>query len=309
MRGIDLAREYFEHAGAQMLQRDFPDVWSRLAAGMAGHGSECFGFDDAVSRDHDYQVGFTIYLSRDDEMKYGFALSRAYLKLLENVPPPDFKSRESALGETEYGVTTIENFFLRHLGTPGVPRNWREWLYTPDYAFAEALNGEIFYDGSGEMSEIRRAIADDMPRDVWLKKLAAKLAAAAQSGQYNYARCLKHGEAGAAALALTDFVRASADAVFLLNHKFGCYYKWLFRAMRLLPILGELADSLEFLLTDYTDSAAKRDVVELVSGKIIAEIERQNLASPSGDYLENYAFALQRQIVNREIAALHVMEG
>lgn len=309
MRGIDLDREYFERAGKPMLQRDFPELWQRLAAGMAGHGSECFGFDDEISRDHDFKIGFTIYLSREDEEKYGFALGRAYLKLLKDLPPQRIASRESVLGETEYGVTTIEKFFLRHLGIPGIPRNWREWLYTPDYAFAEALNGAVFYDGSGEFSRIRSEIATGMPRDVRLKKLAAYLATAAQSGQYNYPRCLKHGEKGAAHLALDEFVRAAGNALFLLNHAFGCYYKWLFRAMRALPRLGDLADALEFLLTGNADSAAKTEVVELIATQIIAELKRQQLVSGSGNDLENFAFELQCAIVNREIASLHIMEG
>ncbi len=309
MRGIDLNREYFDRAGKPMLQRDFPELWQRLAAGMAGHGSECFGFDDEISRDHDFRIGFTIYLSREDEEKYGFALNRAYLKLLKDAPPQKIDSRESPLGETEYGVIAIEKFFLRHLGTPGVPRNWREWLYTPDYAFAEALNGAVFYDGSGEFSRIRREIANGMPHDVRLKKLAAYLATAAQSGQYNYLRCLKHGEKGAASFALGDFVRATANAVFLLNHAFGCYYKWLFRAMRALPILGDQADALEFLLTDNADASAKSEVIELIAAQIIAELKRQQLVSGNGNDLENFAFELQSAIVNREIASLHIMEG
>ncbi|MCQ2378519.1 MAG: DUF4037 domain-containing protein [Victivallaceae bacterium] len=309
MHGIDLNREYFEHAGKPMLQRDFPEVWQRLAAGMAGHGSECFGFDDETSRDHDFKIGFTIYLSRGDEEKYGFALRRAYLKLLKDVPPKKIASRESPLGETEYGVTVIENFFLRHLGTPGIPRNWREWLYTPDYAFAETLNGAVFYDGSGEFSRIRHEIANGMPRDVRLKKLAAFLALAAQSGQYNYSRCLKHGEKGASSLALGDFVRVIGSTIFLLNHTFACYYKWLFRAMRALPILGDLADSLEFLLTGNADPAVKTEIIEWIATQIIAELKHQDMVSGNGNDLEKFAFELQSRIINREIASLHIMEG
>ena len=35
----------------------------------------------------------------------------------------------------------IGDFYRRHTGIPGAPRTWQEWLYTPEYAFAEAVNG------------------------------------------------------------------------------------------------------------------------------------------------------------------------
>ena len=51
MRGLELARSYFEEFGLPMLEHDFAEVLPYLAVGLAGSGSECFGFDDDVSRD------------------------------------------------------------------------------------------------------------------------------------------------------------------------------------------------------------------------------------------------------------------
>lgn len=57
MNGLELARYYYETAGKQALERQVPDLVPRLAIGLAGEGSECFGLDDELSRDHDWGPG------------------------------------------------------------------------------------------------------------------------------------------------------------------------------------------------------------------------------------------------------------
>ena len=49
-----------------MIERNFPKLVGRYAAGMVGEGSGCFGFDDEISRDHDFGPGFCIWLTDDD---------------------------------------------------------------------------------------------------------------------------------------------------------------------------------------------------------------------------------------------------
>ena len=179
-------------------------------------------------------------------------------------------------------------------------------------AFAEAVNGEVFRDDLGRFSRIRNEIANGMPEDVRRKKLAARLIFMAQSGQYNYSRCLGHKEPGAAMLALSEFVKNAAECVFLLNRRHAPYYKWLLRAMRELPRLGSLADALEFLLTaENSDDGAKlkAEVIEDICAEVVAELRAQKLTCGSWDYLEPHAFDVQSHIENREIRSLHIMEG
>ena len=295
-----------------MLEHEFGDVVSRIAVGRAGHGSECFGYDDDVSRDHDFFTGFRLWITDEDERDFGFRLERAYLKLRKECPPDignDAGTDGSLLGDAEDGVITIGEFYRRHLGFPGAPENWRQWLYTPSHAFAEAVNGAVFRDDLGVFSGIRETILNGMPEDVRRKKIAARAIFMAQSGQYNYMRCLRHGELGAATLALAEFVRNAAEMAFLLNRRHAPYYKWVFRAMRELPTPGGFPDALTALLTGGEQGTAKADQIEHLCAETVSELKKQGLTDRDDAYLEPHAFAIQAGIRNREIRELHVMEG
>lgn len=54
-----------------MLYEQFPEIAEKAAAGLVGYGSECLGFDDEISRDHDYGPSFCIWLPREIYGEYG----------------------------------------------------------------------------------------------------------------------------------------------------------------------------------------------------------------------------------------------
>jgi len=308
MRGLEESKAYFLAFGRDWFEARLPELFPRLAFGLAGHGSECFGFDDDLSRDHDFTCGFAVWLSDEDEERYGFEVMRAYSSLLREHAPGD-AGKSSKLGESEHGVRRIRDFYLRHIGLPSAPESWQQWLYTPEHAFAEAVNGEVFLDGPGTFSAIRKEIAEGMPEDVRLKKIASRVVTMAQSGQYNFSRCHRHGEHGAAALALGQFVTACSSLVFLFNRRFCPYYKWMLRAMKTLPRLGELASPLEFLLCDPASPDEKAAMISDICAQIAAELARQELSDAKDDYLEAHAFEIMKKIRSPHIRALHVMEG
>lgn len=307
MQGIEESEKFFTEHGRKYFEENFPHIFPRLAFGLAGHGSECFGFDDDISRDHDFSCGFSVWITDEDDTKYGFLLDRAYNALIsEHLSGSSGKS--SMLGETETGICKISSFYRKHTGLPRAPETWQEWLRIPEYAFAEAVNGKVFHDISGNFSVIRREIATGMPEDVRFKKIAARLAVIAQSGQYNFQRCHLHSEPGAAAFALNDFVQNCISLVFLLNKKFTPYYKWMFRAMKTLPILGDLAIPLEFLLTDHAPYQEKLLLIEDICSQILPVLNNQGLSEKKAAYLEEHAFEVMKKIRNPHIRALHVME-
>ena len=194
MKGLEIARAYYEEYGEPMLREKFPGLMPFIAAGLTGSGSECWGFDDEISRDHDFEPGFCLFLPGEDivDRRTAFALERAYAAL-----PKEFmglrRSLVSPVGGARHGVLRTAEFMRDKVGKADGNLSLMERLYMPDYILAEAVNGEIFMDGYGEVTAIRERLRHQ-PEDVRLKKLAGQLLLMGQSGQYNYRRCLSHGE-------------------------------------------------------------------------------------------------------------------
>ena len=310
MKGMELSRAFYREFGEPMLREKFPELVPFLAAGLTGSGSECWGFDDEVSQDHDFEPGFCIFVPGENivDRNSAFALERAYAAL-----PKEFQGFRRAMvgpaGGARHGVLRTADFMMGKTGTPDGNLSMEQWLSIPEYALAEAVNGEIFADPYGEITRIRERLSK-RPRDVRIKKLAGSLLLMAQSGQYNYLRCLRHGETAAAQLAVVEFVQSAMAAVFLLNDVYMPYYKWSFRAMRALPKLSLTAELLEYLLTTDNEEETREEkyrVIEGVAADVIGELEEQGLTRASCNDLEKHAYSVNDSVKDAGIRNMHIL--
>ena len=310
MKGLELAEAFYLEHGEPMLREQFPHLLPLLAVGLFGSGSECFGFDDAISTDHDFEPGFCILLPSEEivNRKDAFALERAYAKL-----PREFlgyrRASLSPVGGNRHGVLRMEEFFREKTGSTHGELSLQDWFFVPEQSLAEATNGKVFYDGLGQLTNIRRSLSY-FPEDVRLKKLAGNLLLMGQSGQYNFGRCMQRGERAAAGLALGEFVMSALKCIFLLKKHYMPYYKWSFRALRELGVEASLYNGLEYLLTgESTDGtvAQKKAVVEEICSAVAAEARAQLLTDYTGDAMEGYAYSVNDRIEEGEIRNLHVL--
>lgn len=311
LKGLELSRRFFEAYGRALIEKDFAPFADRIAAGLVGPGSERYGFDDGISEDHDFCAGFCLWLSREDEEKFGFSLAKAYRHLPQEFLGVPTKEKMRA-GSPRYGVMTYDNFFTPLVGKNFASLTPQDYLYTPENYLADASNGEVFYDKGGVFTKLHAKIRDGMPEDVRLKKLAACLCGMSQSGQYNYARSLSHGEEGAALLALAEFVKYAATAIHLLNHRHAPFYKWMLRSVSLLPELGYLADSLDYLLTGENSAKSaviKGEIVEDICVSLAEFLVEKDLSDAKSDFLEAHAKHVTKRIQSVELRNLPMMVG
>ena len=159
MKGLELAEKYYHAFGESMIREQFPEWEGQIAAGLTGSGSECYGYDDGVSADHDFEPGFCLFLPGEGQLdrRTAFQLERAYAKL-----PAAFegyaRQKMAPTGGQRHGVFRREEFFRDKLGCLPEEMTAQDWLRLPDWALAEAVNGKIFRDDAGEMTRAREIL-------------------------------------------------------------------------------------------------------------------------------------------------------
>ena len=312
MNGLELALKYYEEYGKPMLEEKFPDIFDTLTVGLVGSGSECFGYDDDISQDHDFEPGFCIFIPGEDviDEKTAFTLQREYDKL-----PAEFmgftRQKMKPVGGNRHGVIRIPEFYESKCGKKDGTLTVADWLYVPEHALAETVNGKVFKEGNNNFSEIREKLKQ-YPDDIRLKKLAGYLLTMAQAGQYNYPRCVKRGETAAAQMAAFRFTEAALHTIYLLNRKYMPYYKWCFKGLKDLDRLGNLYDSLEYLISSDND-AKKADVkygmIEDVAALMIKELKDESLSDATCFDLEKHAYSVNDRISDGMLRTMDIFAG
>ena len=312
MKGLEIARAYYETYGKEMLQSQFSQVLPYLAIGLVGSGSECYGYDDQTSRDHDFEPAFCIFLPGEDviDRKTEFQLERAYAKL-----PKQFMGLErSALtpvGGSRHGVIRMADFFLQKTGTSDGALSYEQWFLVPEQSLLEATNGAVFEDQYGLFTAIRERLRY-FPEDVRRKKLAGQLLLMGQSGQYNYSRCIARGDTAAAQLAAVEFVKSTLHCIYLLNRAYMPYYKWSFKGLKNLATLGNLADDMEYLISSGNtphEFKQKSQTIERICAEVSSVLQAQGLTDLKLSELEQQSYALNNTIADNRIRNLHILYG
>lgn len=290
-KGLDIAEAYFFDVCYPILQKEFSAYLPRMAAGLVGEGSECYGFDDRISRDHDFGPSFQIFIPSADMEVYGKKLAER----LETLPKTFgcFQARNTcSLGEGRVGVLTIEGFYDKYLSIHEVPTSLSIWRQLEDIPLSTATNGRVFMDHLGQFSKIREGFLNHYPADVRLKRMAYECTQIAQSGQYNLPRSLQRGQFVAATHALDEFIRHYTSLIYLINRTYKPYYKWEHEGLKHLPILGktvydELAKLVLLSLRDNQKHAIF--VVETLCKKVIHYFKEQQLTTSNSDFLLDHA--------------------
>ena len=311
---IAVCRDFYEQYGKEMIHKKFPAFEKRIAVGLVGEGSECFGFDDEISRDHDFSLGFCMWLNKTDYQAIGKALQEAYQDLIVR---EGIRFAVQVWGEaaSEYnprldqrrGVMEIGEFYGSILKMRPDLSNILDkhyWLYAEEKWIATAVNGEVFRDDEGTFSKVRQDILNYYPEKIFLFKLAEQLHLFSHGGQSNYPRMMARKDYVTASLCVNQTVIAAMTIAYMLARKYTPYYKWMRKGLEELGILQGLSPLLEKLIAmpvqaeaweDYTYSSQSINendqviaVVEEIAGLLLNELNKQGIICGRQPFLESY---------------------
>lgn len=304
---LALSKAFFLECAEPELKRCFPELSGRIAAGLVGNGSECFGYDDELSKDHDWGIDFYLWVTEKDRCQIPL-LSEWKRDLLSHLPM-DMQRTRSAYG-AQINVSTVGDFYCRLIGKPDGPHTIGEWRAIPQENLAMAVNGEVFQDPTGDFSRVRaRLVEEYYPEDLRLKKIVARCMAIAQTGQYNLMRCRKRMDYVTMRTVLARFHSEVIGLVFLLNRKYRPYYKWEFRRMTELPVLGwDVGQALSFLANHTSLSEKDLDeqlqVVLQLCATLATELRKEGLSDSDDWFLAEHAASIQFRIQDPKLREL-----
>ena len=227
-KGLVLCKEYYETYGKPMLQEQFGAYQDRIAVGLVGRGSDCFGYDDEASRDHDWGPDFCLWVSDETYAEIGKELEEAYLSL-----PEEFKGHQRAPevnGKGRRGVWRISDFYRSLVGADRYDAI--DWRQVSDHGLAAAVNGEVFRDEEGIFTEFRRKLEEGYPLEIRYLKLAEAAAGFAQASQYNFPRMLGRGDMVTAGMMVWDGIKSAMKLQHYIEGKYPPHDKWLFHSLK-----------------------------------------------------------------------------
>ena len=319
IRNLEKCRKFYENYGKAMIQKCFPEYESRIAVGLAGEGSDCFGFDDTISTDHDYEVGFCMWLTDADYKNIGTALQKQYERLMEE--HGNDRGHNPFLAKRR-GVFSINGFCNGILATDynyetlfsqngdridskqKMDNNQIDFLAIREENLAVMVNGEVFRDDLGMFTSIREYVKGYYPEKVWRLRLSQSLHEFSQYAQSNYPRMMARKDAVTANMCVGKAIESAMDIAHLLNRTYAPYYKWKKKSLERLSKLQEMIPVLEELVTIPSQSMAWENVsydasvvnrtdrivclFEQIAGIILRELKEQDLVDGNDTFLERY---------------------
>ncbi|WP_033340468.1 DUF4037 domain-containing protein [Catenuloplanes japonicus] len=267
--GIALAQAYHREIVGPLLATEVPRL--PHAVGRLGSGSDMLGFDDALSRDHDW--GLRLHLLLDD----ADADLVPYLDaLLERELPDRFRGHPVRFGTTwerqprhKVHVQTVPALVRERTGVAFDPAETTDWLMLTGQAVLEVIGGPVFADTTTWLGPLRASLSH-YPPEVERYVLAA--------GWHRLSRMPLHARAAATGQPLHSRRMAGTLAedvmrqAFRLCRTWAPYDKWFERAFHRLPIAAELTGPLATVL--HTGDARVREDALVTAVRVLLHRQR-----------------------------------
>ena len=301
---LDSSRRFYENIVAPMIHDEFGAYEERIAVGVAGEGSDCFGYDDFVSRDHDFGTGVCLWLTDEDYSLIGKSLDCEYEKIVSQQEGNNLTRRLSE----RRGVMTIHGFYSSILSFNANTRDMiiteEDWNTLDHNCLATAVNGIVFRDDLGSFTAFRKLLLDYYPDKIWKIRIVNALHKFSAALQVNYARCMTRGDVVAARLCHMQGLESAMELFFLMKREYPPYYKWTYRRLTELDVKGTFSRLIKELSEADCDVSLwegkkyRSDILnmndrvvfltEQIAGCIVHMLRQYDMTQEMDTYLERY---------------------
>jgi hypothetical protein len=254
MQGIELSRRFYIDIVRPWLSQVAPEL--PYAAALGGYGSELLGFDDEVSRDHNWGPRIHIFLSREHFDGHARRLVADFSSVApanylgepigwRSRPHPPADGPEAA-GAIEHGLEfhTLESRLEHHFAVRSVENlSAIQWLGFAEQKLLAFTAGAVFHDADGRLGRARERLAY-FPDDVWLYKIACQWGRIAEEQAF-VGRTGQVGDDLGSRVIAARLVRDVMRMGFLLERRYAPYAKWFGSGFARLPIARSLSPHLE----------------------------------------------------------------
>lgn len=257
MQGIELAKAFYEGVVRPWLAEAHPGL--RHDAGIFGYGSELLGFDDEMSRDHNWGPRVQLVVTEADFAAHAEAIVDGFDAVKPETflgEPIGYRSRPhppivagDALGRPGHGVEvfTAAGIVRTRLALDTkAPLDALTWLSLPEQRLLELTAGDIFHHGLGELARLKETFSR-CPRDVTLYKLAAQWRRISDEQAF-VGRAGYVGDDLGSRIICSRLARDIMRICFLLEGQYAPYAKWFGSAFARLMSAGELLPMLNATL-------------------------------------------------------------
>ena len=298
------SRNFYKNKVANMIHEKFPEYENRIAVGLVGEGSDCFGYYDSISRDHDFGTGVCLWLDDKDYYEIGERLSYEY----DKIAYADTDHGLSARLKERRGVMSIHDFYSNILSIDcdidNCSLSLMQWRLLDHNTLATAVNGEVFKDDLMKFTNFRNYLLNHYPNQVFKERLAQELHNYSMCLQVNYARCMSRKDYVAANICKTDGIKAAMQIFFLLKKVYPPYYKWTFKAVEKLDYNHNFSQLIyDLSITElnpkvwddkiYDPNYLNMDdkivvLSEQIGTYLVTQLRNQGFTSDRDPYLERY---------------------
>ncbi len=306
MKGLAINKRFFFQVVKPLLDKKFGNL--KYACGLLGPGSDVLGLDDLTSRDHNWGLRLFLFLQdeniskRNDLAEY---LSKNLPDTFESIDvnwsePAEDGSRtpEPTNGKVNHKIMifTIQEYLQHHFNILDLDSlKPEQWLTLSEQKLLEFVSGEIFIDGFGKITELRKKMQYYPPIIKYINLLGEWNAIASEIAFIGRTRML-YDELGTH-LITCRIINRLMRIGFILENQYTPYAKWIGSKFYYLPIAREVHSLFQQIIVSAEWEERENTLIECY---LIYAREMKKSGLISKEIEEKFYYSRPQKVINVE---------